>query len=239
MGMLERYKKPGGFVQLLSLIETTLPSKREKFLSMIKDESPIWEENIKQRVLTLEKILAWPADILREVFGHSQMMTLAGVISSLNEDQRQALFKIVGSVETRKITIFLEEKKFNANEIQTAIEKFVGEVRGLISNGHIKPMQFDTSLVIPSDIDEKLNQSNAKPAINVNQVPLKKVNPSSSQQAVAPVHAPLPTEITVLQNELGNLRKAYQEILEENNELRKNLQIQNEKIEKAKKLLAS
>lgn len=238
MGMLERYKKPGGFVQLLSLIETTQQSKREKFLSMIKDESPIWEENIKQRVLSIDKILTWPDEVLREIFGHYQLITVAGVISSLVEDQRQIIFKLIGSIETRKITNFLEEKQFTANEIQTSIEKFVTEVRNLISMGHIKPMQFDSSLVIPTDIDEKLMQLSSKPTVNVNQVQFKKPNQTPLQQAVAPVNTPLPTEVTALQTELANLRKAHQEILEENNELRKNLQIHLEKIEKVKKLFA-
>lgn len=38
MGMLDRYKKKGGFNQLLQLLETSPSAKREQFLSLIGGE---------------------------------------------------------------------------------------------------------------------------------------------------------------------------------------------------------
>ena len=40
MSMIDRYKKKGGFLQLLNLLETTGGEKREKFLKMIAEENP-------------------------------------------------------------------------------------------------------------------------------------------------------------------------------------------------------
>jgi hypothetical protein len=238
MGMLERYKKPGGFLQLLSLIETTQAGKREKFLTIIKEENPVWEENLKQRALSLERILAWPDEILREILTHCQLLTVSGMISSLNPEKKETLFKIVGIAETRKINNFFEDKKFNANEVQTSIDKFVTEVRCMISQGHVKPAQFDSSLVVPFDIDEKLAQQISKTTtVNPQPIPLKKPTSANQQQAATLVNQALPTDVLALQDELSVLKKSYRDVLEENNELRKNLQLYLEKIDKVKKLL--
>jgi len=42
MSSIQRYKKPGGFLQLLSLIETFGGQKREKFIEMVDAESHVW-----------------------------------------------------------------------------------------------------------------------------------------------------------------------------------------------------
>ena len=59
MGMLDRYKKKGGFIQLLNLIETTASPKAEKFLKMIGEESPAWEAEIKKKVLSIDRLATW------------------------------------------------------------------------------------------------------------------------------------------------------------------------------------
>ena len=53
MSMISRYKRPGGFVQLLSLIETSTAAKKEKFLEIVRSESESWANAIEQRVLTI------------------------------------------------------------------------------------------------------------------------------------------------------------------------------------------
>ena len=66
MSMIDRYRKKGGFVQLLNLIETMGKDKQEKFLKMIGDESPNWSVEIRKRLLSIDKILSWNPSYLAE-----------------------------------------------------------------------------------------------------------------------------------------------------------------------------
>lgn len=61
MGMLDRYKKKGGFVQLLQLIETSPSKKQEQFLGLIAEESPAWEDTLRKKILTIDKVYSWDA----------------------------------------------------------------------------------------------------------------------------------------------------------------------------------
>ena len=66
MSMIDRYKKHGGFVQLLQLIETTEHAKSEKFLKMIAEENPVWEAEIRKKVLSIDRLLGWNQTYLME-----------------------------------------------------------------------------------------------------------------------------------------------------------------------------
>ena len=74
MGMLDRYKKKGGFIQLLQLIETSNKQKQEQFLGIVAQESVIWEAEIRRKSLTLEKMLKWNATYLAEIFSRIQTL---------------------------------------------------------------------------------------------------------------------------------------------------------------------
>ena len=44
--MIDRYKKKGGFIQLLNLLETSSKAKQDQFLGLISQESKIWESEL-------------------------------------------------------------------------------------------------------------------------------------------------------------------------------------------------
>lgn len=77
MGMLDRYKKKGGFTQLLQLIETSGKAKQEQFLAIVAQESPAWETEIRKKTLTLDKVMTWNPTYLSEIFSRIQILTLA------------------------------------------------------------------------------------------------------------------------------------------------------------------
>jgi hypothetical protein len=58
MGMLDRYKKKSGFVQLLTLIETSSKQKQDQFLSLIGQEDSCLGECTEIKLLTIERSLA-------------------------------------------------------------------------------------------------------------------------------------------------------------------------------------
>lgn len=66
--MLDRYKKKGGFHQLLQLLETSPSAKREQFLTLIGGENPVWEDALRRRVLTITRVYGWESQYLAEIF---------------------------------------------------------------------------------------------------------------------------------------------------------------------------
>ncbi len=156
MGMLDRYKKRGGFVQLVQLIETTGGPKRDNFLRIIAEESPSWEAAIKQKIISIDRMVNWPAPYLMEVFPTIPPMALACGIFPLPEDKRKILLAGLSHGERRKVDEILAEHKPSSGEIASSQMKIIGEVRKLASSGRLKFDKFDPDLCIAEDIEEEL-----------------------------------------------------------------------------------
>lgn len=99
MGMIDRYKKKGGFIQLVNLIETTGADKKEKFLKMIADENPTWEAAIKQKMLTMDRMSNWNQSFLMEFMPQVPAMAVACAIYNLSDEKEGSLF---GSITLRR-----------------------------------------------------------------------------------------------------------------------------------------
>src|SRR4051812_33193952 len=116
MSMIDRYRKKGGFFQLLNLIETTGKDKQEKFLKMIADESPSWETEIRKRLLTIDKILSWNPTYLGEIFPRVQPLQLAMVVGGLPAEKADQFMKVLTFKEKRQVEELLKEKKPSPGE---------------------------------------------------------------------------------------------------------------------------
>ena len=93
MAMLDRYKKKGGFVQLLQLIETSPKAKQEQFLSLIASESPAWEEALRKKTITAEKILSWAPEVLAEVVTRLPPLTVSVILHGMASDEVDRILK--------------------------------------------------------------------------------------------------------------------------------------------------
>jgi hypothetical protein len=157
MGLLERYKKSGGFVQLLCLLETCTPQKREKFLSMIKEENPTWETALRPRILSVDRIFTWSPVVLTEILTRMQVINIAVMMSGFDENRQGQMSGILNFSQHKQVKTLLENKKFTLAEVNISIEKFLTEARSLISQGIIKLEKIDPELEVPFDIEDKLN----------------------------------------------------------------------------------
>ena len=157
MGLLNRYHKPGGFLQLIKLVETSPKDKKEKFLSLIHDENPQWCESIKTKMLTLDRVCEWPESQLQTVTKQLQALTLVVLKESLSEDNWK---NIENTLSERQIKNLNEQAEYKspstAGEKNTAHIQLLSAARRLLSEGYIYPDQFDASLVIEDDIEELL-----------------------------------------------------------------------------------
>ena len=68
MSILARYKKPGGFIQLLKLIETSQPVKQQKLLEAVEKEDPDWADLIRRKKLTVDMVLDWDKETQTKIY---------------------------------------------------------------------------------------------------------------------------------------------------------------------------
>ena len=158
MGMLDRYKKKGGFIQLLNLLETSSKAKQEQFLTLISQENVNWEMELKKRVLTVDKIVEWPREPLSEIISRIQPLTLAVALRKFEGPKRDEILAVLSQSDKRKILSLIDETNPNPAEIATCLSKIVVEVRGLIQQGIIKLEKFNPDMAVPENMEELINQ---------------------------------------------------------------------------------
>lgn len=156
--MLDRYKKKGGFVQLLNLLETSSSTKQEQFLNLISQENTTWERELKKRLLSVDKIILWPREALSEIVSRIQPLTLAVALRHFDEAKKEEIFKVLTQSEKRKILSLVDETNPTPAEIATCLSKIIIETRTLIQQGVIKLEKFNPDLVIPENVEELINQ---------------------------------------------------------------------------------
>jgi len=157
MGMLDRYKKKGGFAQLLQLLETSPLTKREQFLGLIAGESPVWEDALRKRILTIEKVYSWDGQFLVEIFSRVPPLTLANALHGNPAEQIEQLLATLPPISKRKITDLMAESNPTPAEKSTCISKILSEVRGFIAQGILKLDKIDPELIVPENIEEILS----------------------------------------------------------------------------------
>ena len=157
MGMLDRYKKSGGFNQLLQLVETSPTKKKEQFLTLIAEESPVWEGHLRKKMLSVEKIFSWEAQYLVEVLTRLQPLTLAVALHGTPQGEVDKLLACMPPISKRKIEDLISEANPNSAEKATCLMKIITEVRGFIAQGYIKLEKFDPDLHIPENMEEVLS----------------------------------------------------------------------------------
>ncbi|MES2856290.1 MAG: FliG C-terminal domain-containing protein, partial [Bdellovibrionota bacterium] len=161
MGMLDRYQKTGGFVQLVSLLETCGQVKQEKFLEIIRNENSVWAEAIKAKLLSIEKIYSWNDDTLAEIFGTLQDLTVAVALYAGNDEFKTRIYGFLSHGRRRKVEDLLGTSNPTPTEIATMHMKIVESVRKMAVEGSIRFDRFDPSMFIDDAIEDKLNRSAA------------------------------------------------------------------------------
>ena len=159
MGMLDRYRKPGGFLQLVMLLETCGAVKQEKFLKIVRYEAPLWHVEMKTKLVSLERIYGWSDSVLSEIVTNLQDLCLAVVIHASEEPLKGRLVGMVSHGRKRKIDDLLARNPPSSGEIATMQTKVVETARKMINDGLLRVEQFDPTLSIENGIEDRLNRS--------------------------------------------------------------------------------
>jgi hypothetical protein len=158
MGMLDRYYKAGGFVQLLALLETCGPIKQQKFMDIIKTEDARWADVLKTKLLSLEKIYSWNDETLAEIVGTMQDLTVAVILTAGTDEFKARINGMLSHGRRRKVEDLMGASNPTQGEISAMNMKIIESVRKMAQEGSLRFEKFDPSMIIEDDIEDKLKK---------------------------------------------------------------------------------
>ncbi len=234
MGMLDRYKKKNGFLQLLTLIETSGKQKQEQFLTLIGQESKPWEDGIRKYILSIERIFGWDVQYRAEIFSRIQPLTLATVLHGMSPEQLETMLSCMSISDKRKIVGMMGERSPTPAEKSSCVMKVISEVRGFTLGGVLKLEKVDAEMAIPEGIEDRLNSQHLETAASADLVF------PDSETAKAPAAAEGKADGAAASRhtseEVEFLKKKVNALVSENNALKHDLNIFRNKLEQIKKI---
>ncbi len=230
MSMLNRYKKPGGFIQLLKLIETFGPQKREKFMALIKEEDPTWATTLSSKLLSLERIFSWDSATLSEIMVRLPEKNLAVAIHGLSPENKEKVLSMLSHSEKRRLDNNLGEVKPTDGEIAASMVKVIEATRELIVSGALRVESFDKQLMVPEDIEEAMASGT-----HYFMAEEKEVGPMTAT-AKAPHAEPAASKPAPLSADTETLRQKVLQLQAENKNLKHEIKVAKEKLEQIRKI---
>jgi hypothetical protein len=232
MGMLDRYKKKNGFIQLLNLIETSGGRKQEQFLGLIAQESPAWEQELKKKILTVERIFNWPNEIMSEVISRIQPLTLCVCLTGRPQAQVDTILAPLPPITKKKILDQMAELNPNAAEKSSCEMKMISEVRAIAASGVIKFEKFDAELFMEENIEERLSNSESGLTFSIK---------TENSHIDEPRHSDSKDQGTVSQTsghhqEIDLMKKKLTVLLQENAGLKSEIQLLRDKLNQIKRI---
>jgi flagellar motor switch protein FliG len=157
--MLGRFRKPGGFQQLLSLMESCDQQKRQNLLQLVGTEDPGWAYLVKAKSLSFERILSWPVDVLMEITPYLPDRILvtayhmAEALSKKNfSDCHERWLQSLPVMKAKEIYNLAQSSSINPIEHHATAVKIIQTVRELEAKGQIRFSNFDPAL----EIDQRI-----------------------------------------------------------------------------------
>jgi flagellar motor switch protein FliG len=149
---IKRYKKPGGFRQLLTLVETSPTAKREQLLKIVETEDATWADELRKRMITATKYFTWSPEAIEKVVQTIPHETWPKALFSLPAEERQKLFtaliKFMPHTKQKDMVLYMEGLKPSMGEVESAQIFIVKKMREMQANGDFKPERFDPNLTL-------------------------------------------------------------------------------------------
>lgn len=236
MSMLARYKKPGGFLQLLSLIESFGGQKREKFMEMIRAEDPAWAQALQSKILSVERLFNWPEQTITEIFRKLPTKNLACVMKGIAKENADKILKYLSHAEKRKLEDEMGALDAKPEDIFVSYVKVIEVTRKLIKDGDIRLDKIDPDFMIPENFEEQLmvnsSPSQAAPA----HTPAPEIVPDN-QQAMALKKKAEPTEVGAkASQEIVTLQRTLAVVSKENATLKEEVKLLRDKLEQIRRI---
>lgn len=138
MGVYARYKKdPEGFRNLVSLLETTPPGRRERMIQAGMAEDPEYTREALRHLLNFEDVMGLPEEELAEVLARVQPRILAVAIFGLSSEVRERFVRCAPPKSVGEIEAYLESQA-SENEVRGARLLLIGAARKCEKSGMVK-----------------------------------------------------------------------------------------------------
>ena len=147
---LTRFRKKGGFMQLVQLIETCEPGKKENLIHLIASEDPGWAHLVRSKTLSVERILDWPQEILMEILPKLPPSITATLMLSTTDYIREKLEKCIPRSQVLEIREAQDRLRVTAGEKFAASVKLFHVVREMETRGEINFATLDPLLMVDS-----------------------------------------------------------------------------------------
>lgn len=153
MPTLARYRKKGGFRQLLLLVESSNLKKQQSLLNVVESEDPAWANKIRERMLTLEKFFEWDAEDIERVLAELDPgIWVKAMFIWPGLEERQSRVEKACQFMTRarqnEILAHLAELQPKPAEVESAKLMIIKKARDLQSAGYITPESKDPSAAL-------------------------------------------------------------------------------------------
>lgn len=200
--MLDRYKKKGGFVQLLILMETCGTQKQEKFLKMIEDEDNSWADAVKTKMLSIKRIFSWDDNTVNEIIGTLNDMTISITLLGVEPEIKNKVLNMLNHSKKRKVEEDMKERVANTAEISTAFVQVLTQVRKMITEGFIYLDKIDPVLVVNSEFEDKLLSGNYSSGVKQTTVDVASVQDAKDMDSLRKKLLELKVENDALRDKL-------------------------------------
>lgn len=224
MSMLDRYRKPGGFVQLLALIETSVPAKQERFLQLIREESPAWEAELLKYKMSFQKILTWNSTYLIEFWSRMPDKVLGTAAFRLSAADREVFLNSVGPLQRRNIKEIFDGNPPTEGEILSCQLKIIGEIRVMTMNGPVRLDKIDHDFAVPEKIDEMLAGHNSSPSVSAAEQSVSHAPSKDGTGQINPAAVLLVEEMKEMRKKLQAAQNEAQQLRDENHGLKSKLE---------------
>jgi flagellar motor switch protein FliG len=131
MSMLTRYKKQGGFEQLLVLIESCNKKKQEQLLTLVKAEDSSWHDRLRAKMLTMERVLAFPSNGINEIFSRIPEKVLVFALHGIAPEKHDMILATFTHFKKKAISELLAGSKPKPEEIEAANLAIFKSIRAL------------------------------------------------------------------------------------------------------------
>lgn len=223
MGTLERYQKKGGFAQIVSLIESSEPEKAKKFLTIIANESPIWEQAIRLKSLTITKIAALGERPLTEGLVTLPANIIAVALAKESTEIRNQFFVALGGNVQKKIeNAERDNPEPRLGEIIACQLKIISAIRAAITDGRIKQNQLPSDLQISDNIESQLTNATWTASLQESTLNPTETGISNDQSSIN-------------NEEILDLKRKVHLLLTENNSLKNQLNEAQNRLQQIKK----
>ena len=236
MSILKRYQKAGGFNQLLDLLESSEPDKREKLLASIESEDKRWADALKEKTLSIEDVVDWHEDVLADVFANLSGLIIASAFHGFPEEYQQKVFAVLSRATQLQVEEAFEAKKPKESEIYQAFYKIIKNVRDLAQRGDLRLEDIAPQFAVDLGIEDRLSQSAAQAKNPLGSVQVKVSSAANPAPAAAPSVAATSNSVAS-GNEMA-MQKMLTNLREENLQLKREIQDLKQSLEKIRKIVA-